>query len=209
MYLERACYTVDTALNASEGIDAARCAMPNLMVLDLSLPLPSELEAYRALQTVLDVPIIMLSTRTLEQDTLARLDLGENVYTTKSFNPRELVSRVRTALRSTAEEDRGTGFEFLSYRDLTLDTEGQIFTVGGREVHLTVTEFRLMEVLMGEPGRVFSRSQLVDKVLGYDYDGLDRTIDVHVFNLRRKIEAHPSRYGYLVTVYGRGYKFAD
>ena len=136
-----------------------------------------------------------------EQDKLAGLDLGADDYVTKPFSPRELTARVRAVLRRAGEPPDGPQPP-LTYLGLSLDLDRHILQVDGTEAHLTPTEFRILAALMREPERLFSRSQLVEKALGYDYEGMDRTIDVHILNLRRKIEADPNSPKYIRTVYG-------
>jgi DNA-binding response OmpR family regulator len=147
----------------------------------------------------------MLTARSTDEDKLLGLDLGADDYLTKPFNPRELVARVRAVLRRVAAEGEPTAD--VRYGDLTISfVRHQVF-VQGRAVNLTPTEFRVLEVLVREPGRAFSRSELLDRVFGYDYEGVERTVDVHVMNLRRKIEPEPGRPRYIGTVPGVGYRF--
>ncbi len=204
-YLEKDGYSVATAQDGKAGLKAALSDPPDLVVLDLLLPALGGLDVFRALGGESSVPVIMLTALTTERDKLTGLDLGADDYITKPFSPRELVARVRAVLRRTAEEGRSPGQESLVYRDLTLLPSSHIVTLRSREIRLTPTQFRLLEVLMREPGRLFSRYQLVNKALGYDYEGMDRTIDVHILNLRRKIETDPRNLEYIRTVYGEGY----
>ena len=210
LYLERDGYDVACSYDGREGLDAVRASPPDLVVLDLLLPGMSGLDVCRALRSEFDLPIIVLTALSTEQDKLNGLDLGADDYVTKPFSPRELAARVRAVLRRTSDEDDFTGTQgltqALTYEDLDLDLTRHLVKVGAREAHLTPTEFRILAVLMREPGRLFSRTQLVEKALGYDYDGLDRTVDVHVLNLRRKIEPDPNQPQYIRTVYGLGYK---
>ena len=208
-YLVKEGYRVTTAHDGKEGLNAALSDPPDLVVLDLLLPAMGGLDVCRTLRGESSVPIIMLTALTTEQDKLTGLDLGADDYVTKPFSPRELVARVRAVLRRTAEEGRGAGRESLGFRDLVLRSSSHTVKLRGREVSLTPTEFRLLEIFMREPGRLFTRSQLVDKALGYDYEGLDRTIDVHILNLRRKIEPDARRPKYIRTVYGAGYKLGS
>ncbi len=209
LYLEKDGYDVDCSHDGRDGLDAVRSSPPDLVVLDLLLPGMSGLDVCRALRSESDVPIIVLTALSTEQDKLSGLDLGADDYVTKPFSPRELVARVRAVLRRTSDEDDFTGAQTLTFDDLSLDLARHIVKVGVREAHLTPTEFRILTVLMREPGRLFSRTQLVEKALGYDYDGLDRTVDVHVLNLRRKIEPDPNQPRYVRTVYGLGYKLGS
>jgi DNA-binding response OmpR family regulator len=207
-YLKRDGYDVVTAHDGREGLAAARNDSPDLIVLDLLLPGLSGLDICRSLRSESMVPIIMLTALSTEPDKLAGLDLGADDYITKPFSPRELAARVRAVLRRTAEEKATPAKNgVLTYGDVSLNLEQCAVMVRGREIYLTPTEFRILAVLVREPGRVFNRTQLVEKALGYDYDGMDRTVDVHILNLRRKIEQDPNHPEYIRTVYGMGYKF--
>ena len=210
LYLEKDGYDVVCCYDGRDGLDAVRSSPPDLVVLDLLLPGMSGLDVCRALRSEFDVPIIVLTALSTEQDKLNGLDLGADDYVTKPFSPRELAARVRAVLRRTSDDGDITGSpslaQTLSYKDLNLDLARHVVKVGLREAHLTPTEFRILAVLMREPGRLFSRTQLVEQALGYDFDGLDRTVDVHVLNLRRKIEPDPNQPQYVRTVYGLGYK---
>lgn len=206
-YLETDGYRVTLAYDGGEGLATARKDPPDLIVLDLLLPVLSGLDVCRTLRHESDVPIIMLTALSTEEDKLTGLDLGADDYLTKPFSPRELAARVRTVLRRATEDDGFRKPEVLTYGEISLDLGQHSAMVRGEEMHLTPTEFRLLAVLVREPGRVFSRSHLVERALGYDYDGMDRTVDVHVLNLRRKIEHDPYHPDYIRTVYGMGYKF--
>ena len=205
-YLERDGYRVVTAHDGAQGLDTARTSPPDLIVLDLLLPGLSGLDLCRILRRESSVPIIMLTALSTEQNKLTGLDLGADDYLTKPFSPRELVARVRAVLRRSPEESV-PGPKALVCGPVFLDPGQRTVLVRGQEVHLTPTEFNILAVLLREPGRVFSRSQLVEQGLGFDYEGMDRTVDVHVLNLRRKIELDPNRPEYIRTVYGVGYKF--
>lgn len=213
LYLEKDGYDVACFHDGRDGLDAVRSSPPDLVVLDLLLPGMSGLDVCRALRSEFDVPVIVLTALSTEQDKLNGLDLGADDYVTKPFSPRELAARVRAVLRRTSDEDEFIGSlpaaQALAYEDLNLDLVRHVAKVGPREAHLTPTEFRILAVLMREPGRLFSRTQLVEKALGYDYDGLDRTVDVHVLNLRRKIEPGANQPQYIRTVYGLGYKLGS
>jgi two-component system, OmpR family, alkaline phosphatase synthesis response regulator PhoP len=206
-YLEKDGYDVVTVHDGWDGLSAARHSSPDLIVLDLLLPGIGGLDICRTLRNESSVPIIMLTALTTEPDKLAGLDIGADDYVTKPFSPRELVTRVRAVLRRTAEEKASRESAIVAYGDVSLDLEQCSVSVRGQEIYPTPTEFRLLAALVREPGRVFSRTQLVEKALGYDYDGLDRTVDVHILNLRRKIEQDPNHPEYIRTVYGMGYKF--
>ena len=209
LYLERDGYNVLTAHDGLQGLDLAREGMPDLVVLDLLMPGVNGLEVCRTLRKESDVPIIMLTALSTEQNKLEGLDLGADDYVTKPFSPKELSARVRAVLRRTVEESLYRGLWEIEWEDLKIDMHRHGVTVRGEAVHLTPTEFRIVAILAREPGRVFSRSQLVDRALGYDFEGLDRTVDVHILNLRRKIEVDPEKPRYVKTIYGMGYKFGD
>jgi len=207
LYLEKDGYRVLTAYDGWQALELTRQKQPDLIVLDLMLPGVDGLDVCRILQAESKVPIIMLTAKTTEEDKLIGLDLGADDYVTKPFSPRELVARVRAVLRRVGEEYKGPSE--VRFGDLLVDFVRHEVQVRGKPVHLTPTEFRLMEVLVKEPGRAFSRLELLDRVFGYDFEGFERTIDVHVMNLRRKIEPDPKQPTYVKTVYGMGYKFAE
>ena len=149
----------------------------------------------------------MRTARTLEDDKLTGLDLGADDYVTKPFSPKELAARVRAVLRRLPEETLQRGPTEIEHGELALNFIRHEALLAGRPLHLTPIEFKLLGVLAREPGRAFSRGQLIEKALGYDFEGFDRTIDVHILNLRRKLEPDPSHPRYIKTVYGAGYKF--
>jgi DNA-binding response OmpR family regulator len=205
LYLENAGFEVSVAHDGRQALEAARAAPPDLAVLDLMLPLVSGMDICRMLRAESDVPVIMLTARTTEDDKLRGLRLGADDYITKPFSPRELVARVRTVLRRAAPKPQRARLQF---GELTVDLERHQVRLRDRDISLTPAEFRLLESLARSPGRVFNRQELVERAFGYDYEGLDRTIDAHIKNLRRKIEPdrlHPSR---ILTVHGVGYKFS-
>ena len=207
LYLEDSGYHVLTAYDGSEGLDLARDGKPDLVVLDLLLPGVAGLEVCRILREESDVPIIMLTALSTERDKLKGLDLGADDYVTKPFSPRELAARVRAVLRRTIEDSLDRGPQEMEWGELKINFRRHYVEVRGQEVHLTPTEFRILATMARERGMVFSRSHLVERALGYDYDGLERTVDVHILNLRRKIESDPNLPDYIKTVYGIGYKF--
>jgi DNA-binding response OmpR family regulator len=149
----------------------------------------------------------MLTARTTEEDKLAGLDMGADDYVTKPFSPRELAARVRAVLRRLPEEALQRGPEEISRGDLVISFRNREATIKGKSLKLTPIEFKILGVLSREPGRVFSREQLIEMVFGYDFEGFDRTVDVHILNLRRKLEADSGQPKYIKTVYGAGYKF--
>ncbi len=206
LYLNRDGYKVLTAYDGVAALRLARENRPDLIVLDLMLPGQDGLEVCRTLRSESEVPIIMLTARTTEEDKLAGLDLGADDYVTKPFSPKELAARVRAVLRRLPEETLQRGPVEINHGKLTLNFLKHEASLTGRPLPLTPIEFKLLGVLAREPGRVFSRAQLIEKVLGYDFEGFDRTMDVHILNLRRKLEPDPSRPSYIKTVYGAGYK---
>lgn len=206
LYLNRDGYRVLPAFDGIEALRLAREAHPDLIVLDLMLPGIDGLEICRTLRVESDVPIIMLTARTTDEDKLTGLGLGADDYVTKPFSPRELAARVRAVLRRLPGEN---GPEEIKRNKLALNFPKQEASLDGNTLNLTAVEFKILGVLIKEPGRVFSRPQLIEKALGYDFDGFDRTIDVHVLNLRRKLEPDPSHPKYIKTVYGAGYKFVE
>jgi DNA-binding response OmpR family regulator len=180
-------------------------SVPDLLILDLMLPKIDGLDVCLAVQAVNPVPVIMLTARTTEGDKLAGLETGADDYVTKPFSPRELVARVKAVLRRT----RGAEGEPSEIRsgDLVIDLLHHAARVHGEGVRLTPKEFNLLRVLAREPGRPFTRSSLMERAFGFDYDGLERTVDAHIANLRKKIEPDPAHPRYVVTVQGLGYKF--
>jgi two-component system alkaline phosphatase synthesis response regulator PhoP len=208
LYLERDGYKVDVAYDGNEGLRQAHELHPDLIVLDLMLPGVDGLEVCRILRTESDVPIIMLTARTTEDDKLTGLGLGADDYVTKPFSPRELAARVRTVLRRLPDQALLRGPVEIQAGDLVMNFQKHEASLVGRSLRLTPIEFKLLGVLVKEPGRTFSRAQLIEKVLGYDFDGFDRTIDVHILNLRRKLESDPSHPRLITTVYGTGYRFS-
>jgi two-component system alkaline phosphatase synthesis response regulator PhoP len=208
LYLNRDGYKVITAYDGIEALDLARKSHPDLIVLDLMLPGCDGLEICRTLKNESDVPIIMLTAKTTEDDKLTGLNLGADDYMTKPFSPKELAARVRVILRRLPEETLQRGPAEIKRGELTLNFLNREASVAGKALQLTPIEFKLLGVLAREPGRVFSREQLIEMVFGYDFDGFDRTVDVHILNLRRKLEPDPNRPRYIKTVYGAGYKFA-
>jgi two-component system alkaline phosphatase synthesis response regulator PhoP len=207
LYLANDGHKVLSAYEGNEALRLARDERPDLIVLDLMLPGIDGLSVCRSLRGESDVPIIMLTAKTSEDDRLVGLDLGADDYVTKPFSPRELAARVRAVLRRTVDEALQRGPSEVTHGDLRIDFRRHKVELAGRVVNLTPTEVRLLATLVREPGRVFSREELIQKAFGYDFDGFDRTVDVHILNLRRKIEGDPSRPRYVKTVYGRGYKF--
>jgi len=206
LYLNRDGYRVLTAYDGVEALRLAREGHPDLIVLDLMLPGIDGLQVCRTLRQESDVPIIMLTAKTTDQDKLTGLGLGADDYVTKPFSPKELAARVRAVLRRLPGE---RGPDRIQHGELTVDFIKYEAFLASRPLNLTTVEFKLLGVLVKEPGRVFSRAQLIEKALGYDFEGFDRTIDVHILNLRRKLESDPSHLRYIKTVYGAGYKLSE
>jgi two-component system alkaline phosphatase synthesis response regulator PhoP len=206
-YLARAGYRVSTVANGADALAFARTRRPDLIVLDLGLPSMDGLDVTRTLRKQSNVPIIMLTARVDESDKLIGLELGADDYVTKPFSPKELVARVRAVFRRIdAAPERG---DIIHAGDVTLDKRRMQAAAGGRSIDLTATEFELLATLARQPGRVFTRAQLLDAIRGVDVESFDRAIDAHVKNLRRKLEPDPRNPRYVLTVYGVGYKFAD
>ena len=209
LYLEQDGHVVATAGDGVAGLKLARESAPDLIVLDLMLPGLDGMDICRALRQESDVPIIMVTARATEADRLAGLDLGADDYILKPFSPRELAARVRAVLRRTARHIAPDAVNRIEYDGITIDLDANTVLVGEHKPALTRTEFRLLAMLATVPGRPFNRSQIIDGVFGYDFDGFDRTVDVHVANLRRKIEANGRKPHYIQTVHGVGYRFGD
>jgi DNA-binding response OmpR family regulator len=206
-YLERAGFDVIVARDGETALTLARVEQPDLIVLDLMLPGVDGLDVCRRLRQASAVPIIMLTARVEEADRIVGLELGADDYITKPFSPRELVARVRATLRR-ANGQMGPA-AILRAGDVELDTASLMAIVAGQPVDLTPTEFQLLATLIRQPGRIFSREQLLEAVHGVAFDGYDRSVDSHVKNIRRKIEPDPRKPRYIQTVYGVGYRFID
>ena len=209
LYLQRDGHRVLTAEDGIEGLRMARQARPDLVVLDLMLPRLDGLEVCRTLRKESDMAIVMVTARVEEEDRLTGLDLGADDYVTKPFSPKELAARVRAVLRRTAREEAERGPEELAYGEINVDLRTRAVLSGSTELTLTPTEFRLLVMLIREPGRTFTRNQIIDRVFGYDFDGFDRTVDAHIANLRRKLKSNGDKAPYIHTIYGVGYRFGD
>jgi DNA-binding response OmpR family regulator len=206
-YLEHAGFTVLTAGDGKRAIDIALGQQPDLIVLDIGLPVVDGLDVTRAVRKYNDTPIIMLTARGEESDKLVGLELGADDYIVKPFSPKELVARVRAVLRRA--EARREAPQIVRVADLTLDLPKMAVSVDGRPAQLTASEFQLLAALAQQPGRIFTRAQLLDALRGVAFESYERAIDAHIKNIRRKIEADPREPRYILTVYGVGYKFAD
>lgn len=210
LYLERDGYRVLSAGDGAAGLAMARDERPALVVLDLMLPRLNGLDVCRALRQESTVPIIMLTARVEEDDRLTGLDLGADDYVTKPFSPRELAARVRAVLRRTSRDVLDDGPATLSAGPITIDLRALRAEVHGVEVRLTPTEFRLLALLARHRGRTFSRDEIIERALGEDFDGFDRTVDAHVSSLRRKLAAVSRGSAKLIqTVYGAGYRLSS
>jgi two-component system alkaline phosphatase synthesis response regulator PhoP len=207
LYLNRDGYRVLTANDGAEALKLARQSKPDLIVLDLMLPKIDGIEVCKRLRQESEVPIIMLTAKTTEEDRLLGLNIGADDYVTKPFSPRELAARVRAVLRRMPEESLMRGAEEIKFGELTINLPKYEAYLNNTMLDLTNIEFKLLGILAREPGRVFSRAQLIDKIMGYDFEGFDRSIDVHIHNLRKKLEINPNHPKYIKTVYGAGYKF--
>jgi DNA-binding response OmpR family regulator len=205
LYLENDGFEVTTAHDGQSALENARTALPDLIVLDLMLPKIGGLDVCRILRSKSNIPIVMLTARTTEEDKLRGLGIGADDYITKPFSPRELVARVHTILRRTKPN---RDLAKLQFGDLTIDMDQHEVKVRDSIVQLTPAEFKLLESFVRAPNRVFSRQELIRSAFGHDYEGLERTIDVHVKSIRKKIESGNNRPSPIVTVYGVGYKFS-
>jgi len=206
-YLENAGYRVVLAYDGKTAMAQFRYEQPDLVVLDLNLPGMDGIDVARSIRQERNTPIIMLTARVEETDRIVGLELGADDYVTKPFSPRELVARVRAVLRRAGDSEPPS--PLIRIRDLALDLEKRTVTRSGEAIDLTTTEFDLLTVLARQPGRVFSRTELLDRVQGTAFEGYERTIDVHVKNLRKKLELDPRHPTYVLTVYGAGYRFAE
>jgi DNA-binding response OmpR family regulator len=206
-YLVDAGFSVATAADGPSALDRARAVGPDLVVLDLGLPGLDGIDVARELHRRSPVPIIMLTARSDEVDRVLGLELGADDYLVKPFSPRELVARVRAVLRRSGAATSGDADRPLHVGDVTVDPGRRTVTVAGRGVDLTATEFDLVAHMARQPGRVFTRSQLLDVIHGIAVESYDRAIDAHVKNIRRKLEPDPHRPQHLLTVHGVGYRF--
>lgn len=205
-YLEQGGYRVVTAKNGREALFVARQERPDLILLDIMMPEMDGHEFLRIHRQERPTPVILLTAKVEEDDKIIGLELGADDYVTKPFSPRELLARVRAVLRRgnlpTASSAR------LRVADVTLDMDRFLVEVGSERIDLTRSEFDLLAILMGSPGRAFSRLDLLDRLQGTTFEGSERTVDVHIKNLRAKIEQNPRQPRYVETVYGVGYRFA-
>ncbi|MBI2953844.1 MAG: response regulator transcription factor [Chloroflexi bacterium] len=207
-YLEKAGFRVLAEGDGEAALATFRQEKPNLVILDLNLPRIDGLDVCRALRRDSDIPVIMLTARDEETDRLIGLELGADDYVTKPFSPRELVARVKAVLRRTASSSDGDD-KIIVVEDLVINPARYEVRRRDSLVPLTPTEFKILHALAANPGRVFSRLQLLDRVQGDAFEGYERTIDAHIKNLRQKIEPDPQKASYIITVFGVGYRFRD
>lgn len=209
VYLEREGNAVQVVGDGRAALECARSARPDLIVLDVMMPMTDGLDVLRILRAESSrVPVLLLTARSTEADLLLGLDLGADDYLTKPYSPLELTARVRALLRR-SRETTPAGPTRLTVGDLDIDLARFAVRVAGVPVALTAKEFAILAALAGEPGRVFTRAQIIDHAFGFDQDVLARTVDAHVMNLRRKLERVPGGSRRVETVYGRGYRIPD
>ncbi|MDD5648557.1 MAG: response regulator transcription factor [Dehalococcoidia bacterium] len=206
MYLERDGHSVLTAFNGPAALRIFREQQPHLVLLDVMLPGLDGVEICRILRAESDVPIIMLTARTRDEDKMTGLDTGADDYVTKPFSPGELAARVRAVFRRLPTE---RGPAEIKYGSFYLNFPKREVLLNEKKLSLTSVEFKILAAFLREPGRVFDRVEIIDKAFGYDFESFDRAIDVHIHNLRRKIEPDPKRPRYIRTVYGAGYKLSE
>ncbi|MEI2690921.1 MAG: response regulator transcription factor [Anaerolineae bacterium] len=205
-YLEEEGFRVTQAVDGQDALYVARYEKPDLIILDLMMPNMGGYDFLRAHRREADTPIIILTAKLEEGDKVLGLELGADDFVTKPFSMRELTARVRAVLRRVARDQADTAV--LRVADVALDRTRRLVTVEARPVDLTPSEFDLLAAFLAAPGRAFTRVELLDRLQGDAYDGYERTIDVHIRNLRTKIEPDPSKPRYVETVYGVGYRFA-
>jgi len=206
-YLEKAGFRVVAARDGEMALTQFRYERPDLIVLDLNMPGVDGIDVARAIRREHNTPIIMLTARVEATDRIVGLELGADDYVIKPFSPRELVARVKAVLRRTQNADPVSAP--VRTGGLVIDPDKRSLTLDGKMVNLTTTEFDLLMVLARTPGRVFSRMELLDRIQGVAFEGYDRTVDVHIKNLRKKIEPNPRKPRYVLTVYGAGYRLAE
>lgn len=205
-YLKAAGFQVVTALDGDVGMEKARKEKPDLILLDLMLPGIDGLDICRELRKESNTPIIMLTARVEETDKLIGLEIGADDYITKPFSPREMVARVRTVLRRFQGDSSA---EVIRAGNLTLDRNRFTVKIDEKDISLTPTEFEILATLASQPGRIFSRSQLLMAVRGVAFESYERAIDSHIRNLRKKLDAEGSEFEWIVTIHGVGYKFNE
>lgn len=205
-YLTEAGFDVVVAGTGPGAVASARAEQPDLVILDLGLPGMDGLDVTRAIRTRSSIPIVMLTARSDETDRIVGLELGADDYVVKPFSPRELVARVKAVLRRSSGEVKG---DAIRAGDLVINLVNHTVDRGDQRLDLTASEFELLKLLASQPGRVFTRSQLLEAIRGISFESYERAIDAHVKNLRRKLKADSSPPEYIATVYGVGYRFSD
>ncbi len=205
-YFDKEGFVTHTVHDGLDALQAVREKKPDIMILDLMLPGLAGWDVCRRIRRDSDLPILMLTARDEESDRLIGLEIGADDYVTKPFSPKEVVARAKAILRRT--RNAVVQPEVIKAGALTIDLERHQVLKSGAVVELTPTEFKLLEVLAGNAGKVFSRLQIVEQTQGYSFEGYERTVDAHIKNLRRKLEDDPKAPKYVLTVYGVGYKFA-
>ena len=206
-YLVRGGFEPIVVRDGEAGLREAKIRKPDLIILDLGLPKRDGIDVIRELRKTSNVPVVILTARGEEQDRILGLELGTDDYVVKPFSPRELVARVRAVLRRA--DGRAAETEVVRAGEVDIDLQRLRATVAGRAVDLTATELQLLACLAREPGRVFTRGQLLDALHGMAFESFERAIDAHIKNIRKKIEPEPAKPRYIQTVYGVGYRFAD
>ena len=207
-YLEKAGYVVLTAARGDSGLSLFHQARPDLVLLDLNLPGMDGLDVAREIRRKGETPVIMVTARVDETDRLIGLELGADDYILKPYSPRELVARVRAVLRRSSPASSAAGPRRIQEGDVEIDFETHSVSRAGVALELTPTEFNLLATMAAQPGRVFTRLQLLEATQGLAFEGYERSVDAHIRNLRAKLEPDPGLPRYIVTVFGVGYKFA-
>ena len=207
-YLTNDGFIVIEAADGAEAIELHQKERPDLIVLDWMMPGVNGLDVCKSIRQLGNTPVIMLTAKTEEVDKLLGLELGADDYITKPFSLRELVARIKAVLRRTLAGIPARD-EIIKIKEMEVDMEGREVRVKNKKIDLTPTEFKILNVLAGSPGRVYSRLQLLDAAFGFAYEGYERSIDTHVSNLRKKIEPDPANPEYILTVYGAGYRFTN
>jgi DNA-binding response OmpR family regulator len=209
VYLEKDGYTVLTAQDGWEAVDKARQLGPDIVLLDVMLPSLDGWGVCKEIRRTSDMPIIMLTARDAEEDRIIGLELGADDYVVKPFSPKEVLARIRAIFRRLQPSSRReVGERVLQVGDLVLQPNSHSLTINGASVELTPIEYKLLELFLAHPGQVFSRLQLIEKVQGSAFEGYERTVDSHIKNLRKKLEASSDEAHYIKTIYGVGYKLA-
>lgn len=207
-YLEKEGYTVVAAKDGQQAVNKAQQAFPDMILLDVMLPRLDGWGVCKEIRRTSNVPIIMLTARDAETDRIIGLELGADDYVVKPFSPKEVIARIRAILRRVQPPEQKGDETALKAGNLVLSRNRHSVTVGGASIDLTPTEYKFMELFLTHPGQVFSRLQLIEQVQGYAFEGYERTVDSHIKNLRKKLNASPDAPHYIKTIYGVGYKMA-